>query len=231
MDASSAKRKILVVGASRGIGAAVAEYFVQQGDDVVCISRSQSTLGRWIQGDISTATGITSVVAEIGNTPVDALLFMGGTWEQQAFTTQYDFIHSPDAETRYVIAVNTIAPIELTKQLIPNLRQSHHPRAIFMGALSGLDHCATIEVANTASKFGLRGAAQALRIALASENIGITVINPGNIATPEVLEDIAAGRFQAQVPIPIADLISAIAWILSLSAAVDVGEITLYQKG
>lgn len=230
MDSSLTKRTILVIGASRGIGAAVAEYFVQRGDDVVCISRSQSTVGRWIQGDISTGAGINSVMGKIGNIPIDALLFMGGTWEQQAFTNRYHFIHSPDAETRYVIAVNTIAPIELTKQLIPNLRQSQNPRAVFIGALSGLGHCATIEVANTASKFGLRGAAQALRIALAPEKIGITVVNPGNIATPEVLDDIATGRFLAQVPIPLADIISAVAWILSLSAAVDIGEITMYQK-
>ena len=158
------KKQILVVGASRGIGAAVAQHFSQKGEIVISVSRSQPSAGEWIQADISTEEGIKSVVDTIGEAQLDALLFMGGVWEEGAFTEQYRFLQSSDQETRYVIAVNTIAPIELTKQLTKNLIKSDNPRAVFIGSLSGLDNAASIEVANTASKFGLRGAAQALRI-------------------------------------------------------------------
>jgi NAD(P)-dependent dehydrogenase (short-subunit alcohol dehydrogenase family) len=227
----SEKRTIVVVGASRGIGAAVAQHFTQKGDSVFSISRGQPIAGKWIQADISTSEGITSIVSSISESTVDALLFMGGVWENGAFTDQYDFMASSDQETRFVIAVNTIAPIELTKQLAKNLAKSDNPRAIFIGALSGLDHSPTIEVANTASKFGLRGAAQALKLALRDYKIGITVINPSNIGTEEVVADIEEGRFTAQVPIPLTDIISSIEWILTLSNAVDIGEINMYQKG
>ena len=125
---------------------------------------------------------------------------------------------------------NTIAPIELTKQLTKNLVKSVNPRAIFIGSLSGLDNSASIEVANTASKFGLRGAAQALKLALRDYKIGVTVINPGNIATEEVLADIRERRFSQQVPIPLADIISTIEWILTLSKTVDIGDINIQQK-
>lgn len=151
-------RSIAVIGASRGIGAAVAHHFAQKGDRVVSVSRSQAVAGEWIQADISTPDGILSVANQLGNSSLDALLFMGGVWEDGAFTDNYDFMNSSDRETRHVIAVNTIAPIELTRQLVKNLVKSDNPRAIFIGALSGLDHAATPEVANTASKFGLRGA-------------------------------------------------------------------------
>ena len=218
------------MGASRGIGAAVARHFAQKGDRVFSVSRSQPVAGEWIQADISTPKGIQLVADTIGEAVLDAFLFMGGVWEDGAFTGQYDFLKSSDRETRHVIAVNTIAPIELTKQLSKNLIKSHNPRAIFIGSLSGLDNSATIEVANTASKFGLRGAAQALKIALGDRNIGITVINPGNVATEEVLTDIEEGRFEQQVPIPLADIISAIEWILTLSNTVDIGEINIWQK-
>ncbi|PZV12848.1 MAG: oxidoreductase [Pseudanabaena sp.] len=227
----SEKRKIVVVGASRGIGAAVAKHFTQKGDSVFSISRGQPIAGKWIQADISTPEGIKSIVISIGESTVDALLFMGGVWENGSFTDQYDFMTSSDQETRFVMAVNTIAPIELTKQLAKNLAKSINPRAIFIGALSGLDSSPTIEVANTASKFGLRGAAQALRLALRDYKIGITVINPGNIATDEVMADIEEGRFTAQVPISLTDIISSIEWILTLSNAVDISEINMYQKG
>jgi short-subunit dehydrogenase len=145
----SEKRKIVVVGASRGIGAAVAQHFTKKGDSVFSISRGQPIAGKWIQADISTPEGIKSIVSSISESTVDALLFMGGVWENGAFTDQYDFMTSSDQETRFVIAVNTIAPIELTKQLAKNLAKSDNPRAIFIGALSGLDNSATIEVANT----------------------------------------------------------------------------------
>jgi 3-oxoacyl-[acyl-carrier protein] reductase len=223
-------RKIAVVGASRGIGAAVAQHFAQKGDRVVSVSRSQAVAGEWIQADISTSEGIKSIADKLGESALDALLFMGGVWEDGAFTDQYDFMKSSDRETRFVIAVNTIAPIELTRQLAKNLVKSDNPRAIFIGALSGLDNSATVEVANTASKFGLRGAAQALKLALRDYKIGVTVINPGNVATEEVMTDIEEGRSPQQVPIPLTDLISAIEWILELSNTVDVGDINMQQK-
>ncbi len=223
-------RKIAVVGASRGIGAAIAQHFAQKGDRVVSISRSQAVAGEWIQADISTSEGIKSIADKLGESALDALLFMGGVWEDGAFTDRYDFMKSSDRETRFVIAVNTIAPIELTRQLVKNLVKSDNPRAIFIGALSGLDNSATAEVANTASKFGLRGAAQALKLALCDYKIGVTVINPGNVATEEVMTDIEEGRSPQQVPIPLTDLISAIEWILELSNTVDVGDINMQQK-
>ncbi len=224
------KKQILVVGASRGIGAAVAQHFAQKGENVISVSRSQPIAGEWIQADISTAEGIQSIIDTVDESRLDALLFMGGVWEHGAFTEEYNFMQSSDQETRYVVAVNTIAPIELTKKLTKNLAKSDNPRAIFIGSLSGLDNAASIEVANTASKFGLRGAAQALNIALHDYKIGVTVINPGNVATEEVLADIEEGRFGQQVPIPLADIISSIDWILTLSNAVNIGEINMQQK-
>ena len=226
----SDNRKIAVIGASRGIGAAVAQHFTQKGDFVFSISRSQAIAGKWIKADISTSEGIKLVVDSIGDSVLDALLFMGGVWEDGAFTKQYDFMKTSDQETRFVIAVNTIAPIELTKHLAKNLVKSNNPRAIFIGSLSGLDNSATPEVANTASKFGLRGAAQALKLALYDYKIGITVINPDNVATEEVMTDIEEGRFSQQIPIPLTDIISAIEWIMSLSNNVDIGHINMEQK-
>jgi NAD(P)-dependent dehydrogenase (short-subunit alcohol dehydrogenase family) len=224
------KKTVLVVGASRGIGAAVAQHFVQAGHQVFAISRSPAVAGQWIKADISQPGGIAAVKAAISTRPIDALLFMGGVWETNAFTNAYDFLQSSDAETRFVISVNVIAPIEITRVLSDNLAQGSNPRAIYIGALTGFDHCASPEVANTASKFALRGAIQALRLALRDKAIGFTVINPGNVATEEVMLDIAEGRFSPQTPIPLSDLISSIEWILNLSPHVDVPDLNLHQR-
>jgi 3-oxoacyl-[acyl-carrier protein] reductase len=223
-------KTVVVVGASRGIGAAVAQHFADRGDRVWSVCRSPAVAGEWIQADISGPEGVGGIAAALGKTPLDALLFMGGVWEEGAFTNAYDFMDSSDAETRFVIGVNTIAPIEITRSLTANLAQTTNPRALYIGALSGLDNCASPEVANTAAKFGLRGAVQALRLALGGQNIGFTVINPGNVATEEVLLDIEEGRFGPQTPIPIGVITGAIDWLLSLPPSVDVPELNLWQR-
>lgn len=223
-------RTVVVAGASRGIGAAVAAHLHNRGDRVFSVARSPVEAGEWIQADLATAAGIRAVAERVDGEVIDALLYMGGTWEAGAFTDAYRFAGSSDAESRDVIAVNLIAPIELTRALAGNLSKAVNPRAIYMGALSGFDNAATVEVANTASKFGLRGAVQALRLALEEAAIGFTVINPGNVETEEVLADIREGRFEAQIPIPMSDLLSAIEWVLSASPAVEIGDINLMQR-
>ncbi|MEL6555538.1 MAG: SDR family oxidoreductase [Cyanobacteria bacterium J06621_11] len=223
-------KTLLVVGASRGIGGAIAQHFDNRGHKIYAVSRTTAQAGNWISADVSTKSGIQTIAQAIGSEPLDALLYMGGVWEKNAFTDNFDFRDSTAEETRFVLAVNLIAPIELTKVLAKNLSIAENPRAIYIGALSGLAQSASPEVANTASKFGLRGAVQALRLALKQEKIGFTVINPGNIATEEVIADIEEGRFSQQTPIPMADLIETVDWILARSPAVDVGEVNLFQK-
>ena len=77
-----------------------------------------------------------------------------------------------------VVAVNLTAPILLAQGLTPNLAQADNARIILIGSTSGLPNSATVEVANTASKFGLLGAAVALNLSLRSYGIATTVINP-----------------------------------------------------
>ncbi|MDZ4285406.1 MAG: SDR family NAD(P)-dependent oxidoreductase, partial [Candidatus Sungbacteria bacterium] len=154
----------------------------------------------------------------------------GGVWENGAFTDDYDFEKSLHTETQFIINVNLIAPIEITKGLLDNLRKSENPRAVFMGATSGLELSTTLEVAYSASKFGLRGAIHALRLGFAKEGIGFTVINPGYVGTEEVLEDIKSGQSVGLVPIPMADLILAVDFVLRSSRDTDIGDITLTQK-
>lgn len=59
------KRNILVVGASRGIGAEVAEFYHANGDNVVSVSRTPSKIGEWIGADISTPDGIKHVISTV----------------------------------------------------------------------------------------------------------------------------------------------------------------------
>ena len=221
---------MLIAGASKGIGAAMAAHYDGRVGDLVTTSRTKAAHGRWLPCDISRVDHIRRLAGAFGDGPLDALLVLGGTWEDGAFTDAYSFDRSSLEETERVIAVNLVGPIQLVQAFLPNLRRSANPRVVLMGALMGLDKGATPEVANTASKHGLGGAAHALTLALRSDRIGVTVINPGNLATDEVIDDIAAGRFGDQVPIPLDDLAATIDYALSLSPASTVHDISLGQR-
>lgn len=218
---------ILVAGASRGIGLAVAEYLVSQSKRLLAVSRTAAPIGEWIQADLSGLAGVETVAKAIGDDCLDALLYMGGTWETHAFTSQYSFEDCSDTDIAHVIAVNLVAPIRLVKALLPALRRSDNQKIIFMGALSGRDNFPGREVANSASKFGLRGVVHSLREELRSQKIGVTVINPGNVGTPEVLADLAADDLLGGEAVPLTDLLSIIDCILSLSRATCIKEIDM----
>jgi short-subunit dehydrogenase len=216
---------IVVVGASRGIGAAVSEHLIARTKRLITVSRTPASIGEWIEADVTTKAGIDRIHQAVNHTILDGLLYMGGTWETQAFTPEYCFEQCSDAEIEQVLRVNLIAPIRLVKALLPALRQSSNPKIIFMGALSGLDNFTAREVANSASKFGLRGVVHALREELRQDKIAVTIINPGNVATPEVLADLKAAGEPEENAIPLNDLISIIDCVLSLSRSTCIKEI------
>ena len=91
-------KTILVAGASRGIGLAVAEHLVSQCDRLLTVSRTEAPIGEWIQADLAELAGVETVATVIGDDRLDALLYMGGTWETHAFTSQYRFEDCSDAD-------------------------------------------------------------------------------------------------------------------------------------
>lgn len=54
-------QKVVIVGASRGVGAAVAEHIMPQTTELVSVSRTFAKYGKWIQADVSSETGIETI--------------------------------------------------------------------------------------------------------------------------------------------------------------------------
>lgn len=228
----------VVIGGSRGIGGAATQHLVEAGHDIIAVSRTPAQAGKWVEADIGTDDGLSAVkkavALHLGSNPtqkgLDGLLFLGGVWENGAFTDAYDFLASPPGETRFLLSVNLTAPILLAQLLASVLAEADNPRVILNGSMSGLPNAATREVANTATKFGMQGITEALNIALREHGIGVTVVNFENVATPEVFDDIDQGLFGAQVPIPMSDVLATYNYLLSISADTVPQSIDLRQK-
>jgi NAD(P)-dependent dehydrogenase (short-subunit alcohol dehydrogenase family) len=186
---------ILITGASRGLGDAFSHGLGQPGDTLWLVSRNlppslsleDGVKRHWIEADLSSA-GVHQRIAASLETTLDVVIHNAGIWEHGAFSSQYDFQEIPETETRAVLEVNLIAPILLTQALLPKLKTSSNPKIVLIGSINGLENTAMPEVAYSASKFGLRGVAHALREHLRNFQIGVTVINPGSIAWARNLE-------------------------------------------
>ena len=220
-------RRIVIAGASRGLGEGLARHYATAGDDVIALSRGPSAYGDWRRCDLADPAGIAAVAAEIAGR-VDALLFVAGIWEAQAFSPDYSLAGSSAEEISNILAVNLQAPILLAKALLPQLRQG---RIVLVGSTSGLDQIGTPEVAYNASKAGLRGAAQALARALKGEGIAVSILNPGDIGTEDVLAAKLEGSMRAEGNLPMTDLLATADFLLSLSPDISFCEMNLLPLG
>jgi len=106
---------LIVVGASRGVGAAVSEHLISRTNRLITVSRSASPVGEWVKADISTKKGIEFVRDAVGDCLLDGLLFMGGTWESKAFTKDYSFEKCSDEDIENVLLVNLLVLLVLKK--------------------------------------------------------------------------------------------------------------------
>lgn len=219
---------IILFGASSGIGLAAAKHFSKSCEKIITVSRRPSPIGEWIKTDLTKAKDIEDLSKKIGEQAIDALLYLGGTWETNAFTPDYDFETCSDFDIETVLNVNLLAPIRVIQRLLPNLKKSQNAKIIIIGAaIGGLNLNKSREVSNTSSKFGLRGLVFSLRQTLSKHKIGITLINPGNVATEEVLSDLQKEGKDETDAIPLADLFQVMETVLTLSNRTNITEIDL----
>lgn len=164
--------KTMVVGASKGLGRALMEGLGGVGDTLIGVSRSRpdplmcSTGAevRWVEADLGMPGQAAHVIEQaVAAGGLDTLIYNLGIWEARAFDPAYSFLTDEDTQLEAIVSCNITAPLLLIKRLLPVLLKSPQPRIILTGSTSGLPQSGRPEVAFGASKFALRGIADALR--------------------------------------------------------------------
>jgi NAD(P)-dependent dehydrogenase (short-subunit alcohol dehydrogenase family) len=229
---------LLVFGASRGLGALFVHALPQPGDRVWMVSRSQPNVVMregitrvWIQADLS-VSGAGRVIADaVGDAVLDVCLYNAGVWEEHAFSDAYRYEDVSDDETERLMAVNLTSAITSVQKLLPVLRRSQNGKIILIGSNAGLENSRRPEVAYSASKFGLRGMAHALREVVRVDRIGVTSVNLGDVGVVTQIDGqpmIDPNGFQG---IPLADIVSVLQCVIGLSNASCMKEIDLLGMG
>jgi short-subunit dehydrogenase len=224
---------MVIFGGSRGLGAAFSLGVPSPGDVVWLVSRGEPDLNDhdgvrrlWIEADLSARGASELVAAAVGDAAIDVAIYNAGIWERDAFRSSYDFANVGDDETERIITINLVSAITCMRALLPNLRKSIAGKVILIGSTSGLDHASGPEVAYAASKFGLRGAAHALRENFRGDGIAVTCLNPGNIGTIKVKDGVVSSMpHEDRRMIPPADLVEIVKSVIRLSNASCVKEI------
>ncbi len=192
-------RTVLVTGGNRGIGLAIAEAFVEQGDRVAVTHRgSGAPDGMFgVQCDITDADSVdaafTAIEAELG--PVEVLVANAGITEDTLLMRM-----SEEQFTR-VVDTNLTGSWRCAERAATKMVRARWGRMIFVSSVVGLMGGAG-QVNYAASKAGLVGMARSITREIGSRNITANVVAPGFIETDmtAVLADDLKASYLKQIP-------------------------------
>lgn len=227
--------RVVVSGASTGIGAATVRALTAAGWSVLATARRADRLERLAQetgcdtivADVTCAADVESVAAAAGH-PCAVVNVAGGA-------LGLDSVDQADlADWQTMFDVNVLGTVRLTKALLPALRK--HACADVLTVTStaaqvsyegGAGYCA--------AKHAQRALVETLRLELCGEPVRVTQIAPGMVAT----EEFSLNRFKGdqakadavyagvEAPLVAEDIAECIAWMLSRPAHVNIDLMTV----
>ena len=227
-------RSVLVTGGNRGIGRAIAEAFLAQGDRVAVTSRS----GGGPDGaldltcDITDAAAIEAAFTEIESAhgPVEVLVANAG------ITADTLLVRMSDDEWASVIDTNLTGSFRLAKRAVSKMMRLRRGRIIFISSVVGLLGSGG-QVNYAASKAGLVGMARSIAREYGSRGITANVVAPGFVETDmtDTLSDDLKATYKAQVPLgrygSTDEIASAVTWLASDGAAYITGAVIPVDGG
>ncbi len=191
---------VLVTGSNRGIGFEFIKQYTERGCNVIAtcrnpdgaemlkeISKQRSNL-RIMSADITDTESIDQLSSQLDGEPIDILInnaaYLGppnpqkfGQMDYEMFTKSFE--------------VNAIGPIRITERLIENIRSGETKKIIFLGSAAGSIAQITPPItlySYRASKAALHLAVNNLYHEMLSEDVIVSLINPGLVDTRGFLE-------------------------------------------
>lgn len=178
-------KRIVVTGASRGIGERIARKAAAAGAQVALVARSREALeklaadlgGDAYAADLSDAAGRAGLIARIdADGPIDVLVNNAGV-DHAGRRVDVDA-----AALNSLFELNLHAPIELCRQVLPSMLERRAGHIVNMSSIAGTVGAPGLTL-YTASKAGLSHFTACLRAEIKGCGIGTTLVEFGPAAT------------------------------------------------
>lgn len=172
---------VLITGAARGLGEALARLYRDEGWQVLAPGRAEL--------DVADETSIERYAAGLGDQPVDVLYNNAGVRLDEGASRLGRFAQRPWLTT---LAVNTVGPALVTQALLPNLRLGRQRKVVSLSsrlgslAAGGGQNSGGAESSYAAyrvSKTALNQVNRCLAGDLAQEGFACVVLSPGWVRT------------------------------------------------
>jgi len=190
--------RVLITGATGGIGQAIAQALAARGATLIVSGRRLEVLQRLVEElggagvvravacDLSDRAAVERLTSEAGG--VDVLVANAGLPASGVFT------ELSQEQIDRVLEVNLRAPIALARALAPQMTARRSGHVVLISSLAG-KVASPASAIYSATKFGLRGFAHGIREDLRPHGVGVSVVLPGFIR--------GAGMFaDAEVELP-----------------------------
>ena len=234
-----APQTVVITGASKGIGAALATRCVAEGLRVALIARTPAPLSALAASlgslasahpcDLASPDAVAAVARDVtthfGGAP-DVLVNNAGLFQLARVEDT-----SP-ADFAAVIQTNLVAPFLLSRAFLPAMRTRGRGSIITLGSIA--DRSVFPENgAYAASKYGLRAMHEAMRQELRGSGVRATLVSPGPVDTPlwDPLDpDSRPGFTPRSAMLAAADVADAIWYAMSRPAHVSIDELRLSRS-
>ena len=180
---------ILITGAGRGIGLALAKEALARGWRVFGSVRGEAEARELEQKfganfralifDVTDAAAVADAAAAFDE-PIDILINNAGVIgpdRQSALDMDFDGL-------RLTLEVNTLAPLRVTQAFLPHLKRSKNPRVLTISSNMGsLSYASSDHLAYRISKAAVNKAMQGLASDLKPQGVALAVLHPGWVRT------------------------------------------------
>jgi NAD(P)-dependent dehydrogenase (short-subunit alcohol dehydrogenase family) len=202
-------KKALVTGAASGIGRGIALALAREGADLYLLDVDETGLATLVAE--AEQLGVRAIGARCDlSQPADitrALRQMLDQWQtieilvNNAGVAYYGPTHSMTGpQWDWLLGINLLAPIQITRELLPTLLSCQQAHILNVCSISGLVAGGRFAAYHT-SKFGLIGFTEAVRAEYGRRGLGVSALCPGPVLT-NLYKSCAAAKTDKAVPEP-----------------------------
>lgn len=187
MAKRSSPSRVLITGASSGIGRALAIELARGKSQMVLVARRREALGRVVEDVVSAGGDAVSVPGDVTSKDIRVAALeaaeqrFGGLdvlVNNAGISAWGRFAEAGEDRLRRIMEVNFFALAEMTRQALPLLSRGERPLVINISSILG-HRGIPYQVEYCASKFAVRGFSEALRPELKRLGIDLLVVSPG----------------------------------------------------